>query len=532
MTTPLFHRDCGLLMHPSSLPNQFGVGDFGPSAIRWVKQLARHGQNIWQILPLNPAGYGDSPYQGLSAFAANPIFISPEDLHTRGLLDDQELLALRMPLHSRVDYARLYANKAEVSARAALKFFALPSSDPLREQYRVFLESERDWLECFALFSALKARFNRVAWTEWPEEFRDRDTVALQRITEELESDIQRVYFEQFILRLQWSAVQRHAHELGVSLVGDLPIFVAHDSADVWCQRELFRLNADGSPSVMAGVPPDYFSATGQLWGNPLYNWDMHRSHKYAWWRQRLSRILTWVDVVRIDHFRGFEACWEVPGEAETAAEGSWVPAPGYEVFNAFVEDHGLPLPVIAEDLGVITPEVEQLRDYYNLPGLRIEQFAFGTDPMSSTFLPENYVPNCIAYTGTHDNDTVVGWFSSEAGEDSTRTAEEIEEERAMTLEYFGSDGSEIHWDFIRSLYRSRAGAVVVPVQDLLGLGSDARMNTPGKASGSWGWRLTDTLRLSGALEELDALTRETDRGLMSRETPLSLRSQQGHNEA
>jgi 4-alpha-glucanotransferase len=513
-------------MHPSSLPNHFGIGDFGPSTIQWIEQLAAHGQNIWQILPLNPAGYGDSPYQGLSAFAANPAFISPEDLHARGLIEDNELRALELPLKSGVDYAQVYSNKLELATRAALKFFTLDASHPLRQQYEAFCSAERDWLKSFALFSALKANFSSVAWTDWPAEYRDRVPEALARATQELQGDIARVCFEQFILRLQWTAVQDCARELGVRLVGDLPIFVAHDSADVWCQRSLFRLNADGSPSVVAGVPPDYFSSTGQLWGNPLYAWDAHRSDHYAWWRNRLRKILSWVDVVRIDHFRGFDACWEVPGGASTAAGGKWIPAPGQEIFDTFVEDHALPLPVIAEDLGVITPEVEKLRDDYNLPGLRILQFAFGTDPMSGTFLPENYVANSIAYSGTHDNDTVVGWFASEAGAGSTRSAEEIEAERKITLDYFGTDGSEIHWDFIRSLYRSSAGATIVPVQDLLGLGSEARMNTPGVASGSWAWRLTDSAALCAALEDLYTLTRDTARGLTTAQVAAQVAAQ------
>lgn len=513
MPDTLFNHDCGLLMHPSSLPNAFGIGDFGPSAVQWLDALAANGQNIWQILPLNPAGYGDSPYQGLSAFAANPVYLSPEDLHARGLILNEELIALQLPLHKRVDFTQVYPNKIELSTRAEHRFFKLESSHPLRLKYEAFLKEESDWLECFALFSALKASFGGVAWTDWPAQFRDRHPEALAHKAAELQRDIERVCFEQFILRLQWSVVQERARALGVRLVGDLPIFVAHDSADVWCQRELFRLNADGSPSVMAGVPPDYFSSTGQLWGNPLYNWEAHCRDQYAWWRQRLRKILTWVDVVRIDHFRGFEACWEVPGGASTAAGGRWIPAPGQEVFDAFVQDHGTPLPVIAEDLGVITPEVEKLRDDYNLPGLRILQFAFGTDPMSHTFMPKSYSAHCVAYSGTHDNDTVVGWFSSQAGAGSTRTAEEIEAESANALEYFGTDGSEIHWDFIRSLYRSDAGASILPVQDLLGLGSEARMNTPGIPSGSWGWRLTDTAALASALAELHTLTRETNRG-------------------
>ena len=520
----LFNKDCGLLAHPSSLPNRFGIGDFGPASIQWIEALAAHGQNTWQILPLNPAGYGDSPYQGLSAFAANPVFISPEDLHARGLIDEPELMALQLPLGERVDYAQVYSNKTELTTRAALQFFSLEAAHPLRIQYNAFCQTERNWLKAFALFSALKANFGGVAWTDWPSEYRDRDAAALESISIELKSDIKRIYFEQFILRLQWTTVQERARELGLRLVGDLPIFVAHDSADVWCHRELFRLNSEGNPSVVAGVPPDYFSSTGQLWGNPLYDWDAHRSDHYAWWRARLSKILTWVDVVRLDHFRGFDACWEVPGNANTAAGGQWISAPGQEVFDAFVEDYGLPLPIIAEDLGVITPEVEKLRDKYNLPGIRIQQFAFGTDPMSHTFLPEKYVANCVAYSGTHDNDTVVGWFSSKAGEGSTRSVDEIEAERKVTLDYFGTDGSDIHWDFIRSLYRSGAGAVIVPVQDILGLGSEARMNTPGKPSGSWAWRLTDNEALCTAFKHLHSLTQETSRGLSTAQASVQLR--------
>ncbi len=518
MSETLFNKDCGLLLHPSSLPNAYGIGDFGPAAIRWVERLAAHGQNLWQILPLNPAGYGDSPYQGLSAFAANPVFISPEDLHERGLIDVNELQVLQMPCRDRVDYAQVYSYKNELSARASLRFFQLSESDPLRRKYAQFLEDESDWLDCFALFSALKSNFGGVAWTEWPDELRDRDPAALSQMKEELAHEIEKVCFEQFVLREQWSDVQQRARELGVRLVGDLPIFVAHDSADVWCMPELFRLNTDGSPSVMAGVPPDYFSATGQLWGNPLYDWEVHRRDQFAWWRARLRKILTWVDVVRIDHFRGFDACWEVPGGAKTAAGGQWISAPGQEIFKFFARDHGMPLPVIAEDLGVITPEVENLRDTFQLPGIRVLQFAFGTDPMSYTFLPKAYVPNCVAYSGTHDNDTVVGWFSSEAGAGSTRSADEIEAERKVTLDYFGTDGSEIQWDFIRSLYFSDAGATIVPVQDVLGLGSEARMNTPGLPSGSWGWRLADMDALDPELAKLLDLARASKRGLTSAE--------------
>ncbi|MGJ8650363.1 MAG: 4-alpha-glucanotransferase [Opitutaceae bacterium] len=510
----LFEKDCGLLLHPTSLPNAFGIGDFGPTSIEWLKLLANNGQNIWQILPLNPAGYGDSPYQGLSAFAANPVFISPEDLHERGLINDIELQSFVLESSSQVDFATVYTNKIEMSARATLRFFKLNAAHPLRVKFEAFLQDEAEWLEDFALFSALKNNFDGVAWTEWPMAYRHRDAETLVQASIDLSLTIDRICFEQFMLREQWQNVRATAQALGVRIVGDLPIFVAHDSADVWCKRNLFRLSGDGSPSVVAGVPPDYFSETGQLWGNPLYAWDAHRADDYAWWRRRLQKILTWVDVVRIDHFRGFEACWEIPGGAKTAAAGRWVAAPGQEVFDKFVEDHGYPLPVIAEDLGVITPGVIALRDGFKLPGIRIEQFAFGSDDMKHTFIPESYDESCVAYTGTHDNDTVVGWFNSQIGASSTRNQSEIEAERNEALAYFGGDGSEIHKDFIRSLYESNAAATVVPVQDLLGLGSEARMNTPGVASGSWGWRMTSFTDLESALPELSQLTDSCGRGL------------------
>lgn len=509
----LFNRDCGLLLHPSSLPSAYGIGDFGPSAIAWLELLAAHGQNIWQLLPLNPAGYGDSPYQGLSAFAANPAFLSPEDLYARDLLTEHELRSLELKQGSSVDYTAVYENKAELSARAAVRFFDLETTHPIRVKYAAFIEEEADWLEGFAMYSVLKERFGGVAWTDWPVEFSQREASALEQAKRELDLELNRVRFQQFFLREQWNDVRATASRLNLRIVGDLPIFVAHDSADVWCERALFRLKEDGQPLVVAGVPPDYFSETGQLWGNPLYAWDVHRADGFAWWRKRLRKILDWVDIVRVDHFRGFEACWEIPGDAKTAEDGHWIKAPGLEVFQAFVDDWGLPLPVIAEDLGVITPEVVALRDNFQLPGIRIEQFAFGSDDMKGTFLPEVYDEHCVAYTGTHDNDTVVGWFNSQAGASSTRTTSEIEAERAETLNYFGTDGSEIHKDFIRSLYRSNAAATIVPVQDLLGLGSEARMNTPGCCSGSWRWRMTDLSEVQSALLELAELTSVCGRG-------------------
>ncbi len=510
----LFERDAGILMHVSSLPSKYGVGDFGTSSLQWIEGLAGAKQNLWQILPLNPAGYGDSPYQGLSAFAANPIFLSPDHLHSCGLLDADELSALCLADDKQVNYAVAYANRMEMSCRAADRFFKLNSGHKLRVAYEAFRINESEWLEDFAVFIALKNEHGGLAWTEWPAAYRDRQAEALNHFKQKSATELDRIRLEQFLLREQWEHVRALATEHGVRIIGDLPIFVAHDSADVWCQPELFRLNQDGSPSVVAGVPPDYFSETGQLWGNPLYRWEAHQADGFAWWRARLRKMLEWVDIVRIDHFRGFAACWEIPGDAETAVDGHWIQTPGKELFEYFARDCDMPLPVIAEDLGVITDDVVALRDGFHLPGIRIEQFAFGNDAMKHTFIPEAYDTNCAAYTGTHDNDTVVGWFNSVAYAHSTRTQTQIEHERTEALEYFGSDGSMIHWDFIRGLYASNAGAAIVPLQDILGLGSEARMNTPGTASGCWRWRLSQNASLDEAFRDLALLSAETRRGL------------------
>lgn len=519
----LFNRDCGILLHPSSLQSDYGVGDFGPASMHWVETLAAAQQSLWQILPLNPAGYGDSPYQGLSAFAANPIFISPEDLHQRELLSDDELQNLKLPVTERIDYAKVYANKKQMTTLAAKRFFQGDSDTADQRNYARFFEDAATWLPDYALFYALKEQHGGVAWTEWPAELRDRDPDALKRDASNLQDEIQRIYFEQFILLEQWSAVRRFARKKEIRIIGDLPIFVAHDSVDVWCRPELFKLLPDGRPQVVAGVPPDYFSATGQLWGNPIYDWEAHQNENFQWWRKRVEQTLNWVDIIRIDHFRGFDACWEVPAEASTAAEGKWVPSCGAAILEALATTLGNPLPFIAEDLGVITDAVVALRDQYQLPGIRILQFAFGSDSMKSTFIPEAYDQSCVAYTGTHDNDTIVGWFNSVPGVNSTRSETEIASEKANALNYFGTDGSEIHLDCIRRLYASDAAATIIPLQDLLGLGSEARMNIPGQASGSWVWRYSDPTALPAAMDELTALTAHTARGLAANATIRSL---------
>ena len=510
----LFSRDSGILLHPSSLFGDFGIGDFGPSALRWLDTLAESGQNLWQILPLHPTGYGDSPYQSLSAFAVSSAFLSPESLYESGLITKVEFNSARLPKRSAINYVEVHANKLELANRASKRFFNLSDNSSLRIDYEEFLIRQSEWLQPFALFSALKSNFGGVTWTQWPSVFRDRDKVALCNAGKELSEDIRRILFEQFILFQQWAIVRAKAQDLGIRIIGDMPIFMAHDSADVWCNPNLFRLSTDGSPSVVAGVPPDYFSATGQLWGNPLYDWRAHASQDFSWWRSRVRKLMDWVDIARIDHFRGFQSCWEIDGSADSAVEGKWVETPGKEILDVFLDELGAPLPLIAEDLGVITPEVLALRDAYQLPGLRIQQFAFGSDLMKDTFIPEAYDSNCVAYTGTHDNDTVVGWFNSQPGASTTLSAVEVEKERAAAMSYFRTDGSEINWNFIDTLYSSEAGATLVPLQDVLGLGSNARMNTPGTPSGSWRWRISDDLTLEPSLARLKELTYKTSRGL------------------
>lgn len=509
-----FHRDSGILLHVSSLPSPGGIGEFGPACIEWLEKLAGAGQTLWQILPLCPTGYGDSPYQGVSAFAANPLFLSAEWIAEDGIALRGGAHGYALPLRRRVDFRSVSANKARLARDAHEGFRDLAPNHPLRAAFSDFVGRNAYWLENAAAYDVLKNRFDLRAWTEWPDAFRDRDPGALSGLVEGAVDELERFRLVQFFLRRHWDRIRDAASRAGIRIIGDLPIFVAHDSADVWANRRLFKLDASGDPTVVAGVPPDYFSSTGQRWGNPLYDWEEHRRENFAWWISRLGALLEWVDLARIDHFRGFAAAWEIPATAETALEGEWMPSPGREFFellrSRFEPD---PLPIIAEDLGVITPDVVSLRDDFGLPGIRVLQFAFGDDPMRDTFLPEACGPDCVAYSGTHDNDTVRGWFDSEAGVGSTRSEEQILAERAAARGYFGTDGSEIHWDFIEALFRSNAGAVLVPFQDVLGLGSDARMNAPGTASGNWTWRFESMSTGESAFRRLSALSRDSRRG-------------------
>ena len=493
-----FPRASGVLLHPTSLPGPYGIGEIGPEADRFADFLQATGQHLWQILPLGPTSFGDSPYQSPSTFAGNPLWISFDLLVQDKLLAKSQLKHFPTFPADKVDFGPVIQARFAVLQKVCSSF-GEKATPEMRAEFADFCARSAEWLDDYALFSALKDAHGGVPWTQWEPALGRRDPAALQAARDKYAAEIRAVKIVQYLFERQWKRLRAYCAERRIKFVGDIPIFVAHDSADVWAHPHLFFLKPDGQPSVVAGVPPDYFSATGQLWGNPLYNWEAHKSRNYDWWMARLRRIFELVDVVRIDHFRGFEAFWEIPGGETTAINGKWVKGPDQHLFEVLLQRMG-PLPIIAEDLGVITPPVEALRDRFEFPGMRILQFAFGNDDRAAEFRPESYPPHCCVYTGTHDNDTTVGWFRSEAGPGSTRTAEDIAAERKMILDYLGTDGREIHWDLINLGSRSNANTFVVPLQDLLGLGSEARMNTPGVAGGNWQWRfqwaqLTDAIR-------------------------------------
>ena len=473
-------------MHPTSLPGPFGIGDLGAAAYAFADFLIASDQSYWQVLPLGPTGFGDSPYQCFSSFACNPLLISPALLAEEGLLAATDIQnPPRFPAES-VDYGRVINYKAALLQKAFEKF-RRTNKKRLRADFQSFAEQSSGWLDDYALFRALKDLHGGAPWNQWASEIGRREATALADARRRLADQIEAQKFYQFLFARQWPALKRYCNQSGIKIIGDIPIFAAYDSADVWANPGLFKLNDDGSPRVVAGVPPDYFSKTGQLWGNPIYDWERHRDSGYRWWKDRLRATLNSVDIVRIDHFRGFAASWEVPAGQATAERGRWVEVPGRELFTLLRRDFG-EMPIIAEDLGVITPDVQALRDDFGLPGMRILQFGFRS--ITNTDLPHNYVSNTVVYTGTHDNDTAVGWFNSVAGPGSTRTAEQIAREKRFCMEYLNSDGREINWDFIRAALGSVACTAITPVQDLLGLSSEARMNLPASTAGHWRWRM------------------------------------------
>ncbi|GFE60696.1 4-alpha-glucanotransferase [Geobacter sp. AOG2] len=464
-------RGCGILLHPTSLPGPGGIGALGADARSFIDLLHAMGMSYWQVLPLAPPAFGNSPYSAFSAFGGNPLLIDLEQLAREGDLapaSHQDTFS-----GNRVDFGAVTAEKTALLRKAGEVFLAQPESDRAVE-FRMFCNST-PWLHDYARFMALKRRYNGAVWNQWPNGETD---AVCDRPTIELAHEIALQEYLQWQFFRQWSALRRYANARGIAIIGDIPIFVAYDSAEVWSHRELFLLDDHGNPTVVAGVPPDYFSATGQLWGNPLYDWDALEKTGYRWWIARFRAARELFDIVRVDHFRGFEAAWQVPAQAQTAREGVWVKGPGERLFDMLHKALG-PLPIIAEDLGVITPEVLALRDRYNFPGMKILQFAFD-DKLDDRDLPHNHVKHGIVYTGTHDNNTTKGWYGSLS-----------EAERREMHAYLGTSGRDGVGDLIRAALMSVADTAIMPFQDVLHLGSEARMNIPGTAHGNWEWRFS-----------------------------------------
>lgn len=474
-----FSRSAGILLHPSSLPGKFGIGDLGHEAYNFINFLESAGQTLWQVFPLGPTGYGDSPYQCFSAFAGNPLLISLELLNQEDLLSAEDLNHSHNWRTDHIDFGELINYKTGLLKKAYENF--KNSGNKSNVVFSDFISDNQYWLNDFALFMAVKQYHGGVLWTEWTEEIAFRKKGAVEEWTKKLEDEIDYQIFIQAKFDEQWKNVKKYANDKGIKIIGDLPIFIAYDSSDLWANKELFTVSQNGKLETVAGVPPDYFSATGQLWGNPLYKWDKMKEDDFLWWRQRFGKMYELVDIVRIDHFRGFEAFWEIPGDAPTAITGRWVKAPGYELFNTLKDKLG-DVPILAEDLGVITKGVEKLRDTFNFPGMKILQFAFG-DKMEKKFLPHNHVKNCVVYTGSHDNDTTRGFFEKEQQNGSG-----IYE---WAQNYLGFYGEDIRSEVIRAAYKSVADIVIIPMQDILNLGSEARMNFPGTLGGNWTWRFT-----------------------------------------
>lgn len=489
-------RVSGILVHPTSFPSPYGIGDLGQSAYDFIDFLAACGQCLWQVLPLGPTSFGDSPYQSFSAFAGQPLLISPELLKKDGLLSAQDLTEIPKWESNNVDYGWVLVYKKSLFEKAYTQFSYMAGT-PLYREYQSFCEKHRFWLDDYALFMALKDLHEGRCWLEWEPEYVMLEPQLRCELEGRLWKELSYYRFLQFLFYRQWNALKEYANHRGIAIIGDIPIFVAADSADVWANKSLFQLDTTGHPLRVAGVPPDYFSVTGQLWGNPLYDWEAHKRQHYRWWIQRIRHQLGLTDYLRIDHFRGFEAYWSVPAEEETAVNGMWVKGPGADLFEAIQRELGSELPILAEDLGVITPEVEALRDDFGFPGMKILQFGF-EGMGESSFQPHNYTTtNCLCYTGTHDNDTTLGWYNY------------IQKEpREKLKRYLNSDGSQISLDMIRLCLGSIARYALFPIQDLLQLDTEARMNTPGVPSGNWTFRYQE----GDLTPELSAWLLETTR--------------------
>lgn len=491
-----FPRSSGILLHPSCFPSRFGIGDLGDQAYKFIDFLKNSYQQYWQVLPLGPTGYGNSPYMCYSAMAGNHLLISPEKLVDEGLLSEADFANLPAFPADQVNFEQVIPLKINL-LKKAFENFKTQATAIQRQAFHTFCNTRGYWLNNYALFMALKDAHNGDSWYKWPSALAKREPAALAKVEQELAQEILYYKFIQYEFFRQWSELKNYANQNGVEIIGDIPIYVSHDSADVWANPEFFALDEEtGAVALMAGVPPDYFSATGQLWGNPVYNWEELQKQDFKWWVQRFEAMLDYVDIIRIDHFRGFEAYWAVPQGEETAINGEWIKAPGVEFFEVIKQKLGK-LPILAEDLGIITEEVEALRDQFEFPGMKVLHFAFGSDP-GNPFLPFNYPRNAVVYTGTHDNDTTVGWF---------KTTNDYEKQNLLL--YLGSISSDgINWDLIRLALSSIANQAIIPLQDVLGLGTEARMNYPSTAQGNWQWRYQQGVLSAELSDRLKILTK------------------------
>src|SRR6516162_7945854 len=493
-----FARATGILLHPTSLPAPGGIGDFGPAAYRFVDFLASARQGLWQVLPLGPLGYGNSPYSATSAFAGNPLLISLERLAERGWIDPSKIAGLPQEVDE-VEYESIFPRKMPLLAEAA-RNFVRNFTGAARQGFEQFCEQNKAWLDDFVLFDALRAQFKLANWNQWPRELAHRRPEAIAKVRGEMVEELQMRRALQFAFAEQWRALRNYCAQCSVRVVGDIAIFVNYDSADVWTRPELFRLDTNLNPEVVSGVPPDFFSATGQRWGNPLYRWDVMKENGYAWWIERLRAVTRQCDFIRLDHFRGFEQFWEIQASEPTAVRGEWVDGPKDDLFAKVREALG-GLPFFAEDLGYITPEVYALRKRLQIPGMAVLQFGFG-DKGAHIHLPQQLTTDTVIYTGTHDNDTLVGWWGSGASP----------EERTHAEAYLGKAEDGIHWSFIRAAQGSVASLSVVPLQDVLGLGSEARMNVPSQNAGNWRWRFKSEMLTEDLASKMVLLAEVTDR--------------------
>jgi 4-alpha-glucanotransferase len=490
-----FERSAGILLHPTSLPGNYGIGDLGPAAFEFIDLLIETGCKLWQVLPLGPTGFGDSPYQSFSAFAGNPLLISPELLQNEGLVNIADLPKLTNTSEDKINFGEIIPWKLSLLEKAYFNF--IRSKKSIIRDYETFCKNNSFWLDDFSVFMALKELHGGESWIKWLEPYKKNNEDAVNKIKEQKRSTIEKYKVMQFLFFKQWHSLKFYANRSGVKIIGDIPLYVAHDSSDTWSHQDLFQLDGEGKPSVVAGVPPDYFSPTGQLWGNPIYRWEEHKLNGFVWWKERIKNQLKLVDLIRLDHFRGFAGYWEVPGGDLTAEHGRWVTGPGVDLLNAIHRDLDIDsqLPFIAEDLGVITPDVIKLRTDFNLPGMKILQFAFSGP--KNNFLPHNYDQNCVSYTGTHDNDTSLGWFNSAP-----------ENEILFAKDYLTSDGHELVWDLIRTCWASVAVYAIVPMQDILNLDTNARMNYPSRLGGNWSWRMTNNQFEAEIAQRLKMITR------------------------